>query len=42
MLTWKHKYSLPIGGKCVDFGNSAGAIGKVVVNGVKRGGVDVA
>ena len=41
LSTWKHKYSLPSGGKYVVFGNSAGKIGKVVINGVKRGGVDV-
>ena len=39
---WKHKYSLPSGVKCVVFGNSIGKIGKVVINGVKQGGVDVA
>ena len=42
MLTRKHKYSLPTGGRLVVFCNSTGAIGKVVFNGVKRGGVDVA
>ena len=42
LSTWKHKYSLPSGGNCVVFGNSTGKIGKVVINGVKRGGVDVA
>ena len=42
LSTWKHKYSLPSGGKCVVFGHSTGKIGKVVINGVKRGGVDVA
>ena len=36
--TWKHKYSLPSGGKCVVFGNSTGKRGKLVINGVKRGG----
>ena len=41
MSTWKHKYSLPSGGKCVVFGTSIGKIGKVVINGVKQGGVDV-
>ena len=41
MLTWKHKYSLPTGGNSVVFGNSTGARGKVVINGVKLGGVDV-
>ena len=40
--TWKNKYSLPSGGNCVVFGNSTGKIGKVMINGVKRGGVDVA
>ena len=42
LSTWKHKYYLPSGGKCVVFGNSTGKRGKVVLNGVKRGGVDVA
>ena len=42
MSTWKHKYSLPSGGNCVVFGYSTGKIGKVVINGVKKGGVDVA
>ena len=42
LLTWKHKYSSPSGGNCVVFGNSTGKRGKVVINGVKRGGVDVA
>ena len=41
LLTWKHKYSLPTGGNSVVFGNSAGAIGKLLINGVKQGGVDV-
>ena len=41
LSTWKHKYSLPSGGNFVVFGNSTGKIGKVVINGVKRGGVDV-
>ena len=36
MSTWKYKYSLPIGGNCVIFGNSTGKIGKVVINGVKQ------
>ena len=31
-----------VGGNCVVFGNSICKIGKVVINGVKRGGVDVA
>ena len=31
----------PGGGKCVVFGNSTGKRGKVVINGVKRGGLDV-
>ena len=35
MSTWKHKYYLPSGGKCVVFGNSTGKRGKVMVNGVK-------
>ena len=42
LLTWKHKYSLPTGGNSVVFGNSTGARGKLVVNGVKQGGLDVA
>ena len=42
LLTWKHKYSLPSGGNCVVFGDSTGARGKLLINGVKQGGVDVA
>ena len=42
LSTWKHKYSLPSGGNCVVFGNSIGKIGKIVINGAKRGSVDVA
>ena len=42
LLTWKQKYFLPTGGNYVVFVNSTGAIGKVVINGVKRGSVDVA
>ena len=42
LSTWKHKYSLPSEDKCVVFGNSTGKRGKLVINGVKRGGVDVA
>ena len=42
LSTWKHKYTLPTGGNCVVFGNSTDARGKVVINCVKRGGVDVA
>ena len=42
LSTWKQKYSLSSGGKCVVFGTSIGKIGKVVINGVKQGGVDVA
>ena len=42
LLNWKHKYYLPTGVNCVVFGNSTGKIGKVVINGVKQGGVDVA
>ena len=34
-------FSLPSGCKCVVFGYSPGKRGKVVINGVKRGGVDV-
>ena len=39
LSTWKHKYSLPSGGKCVVFGNATGKRGKLVINGVKRGGI---
>ena len=42
LLTWKHKYYLPTRGNYVVFINSTGVRGKVVINGVKRGGVDVA
>ena len=42
LLTWKHKYSLPTGCNPVVFVNSVGARGKVVINGVKQRGVDVA
>ena len=42
LVNLEHKYSLPSGGKSVVFGTSLGKIGKVVINGVKRGGVDVA
>ena len=42
LLTWKHKYSFPTGDNSVVFGNSTGAIGKVVIDGVERGGVYVA
>ena len=42
LSTWKKKYSLPSGGKCVVFGYSPSKRGKLVINGVKRGGVDVA
>ena len=42
LSTRKHKYSLPSGGKCVVFGNSTGKRGKLVINGVKLEGVDVA
>ena len=42
LSTWKHKYYLPSGGKCVVFGNATGRRGKVVIIGVKKGGVDVA
>ena len=41
ILTWKQKYSLPTGGNYVVFVNSIGARGKVVINGVKGGGLDV-
>ena len=42
LSTWKHKHSLPSGGNCVVFGNSTCKRVKLVINGVKRGGVDVA
>ena len=42
LSTGTHKYYLPSGVNCVVFGNSTGKIGKVLINGVKRGGVDVA
>ena len=42
LLTCKHKYSSPTGGNSVAFCNVTGAIGKVVFNGVKQGGLDVA
>ena len=42
LSTWKQKDYLPSGGNCVVFGNSADKRGKVVINGVKRGGVVVA
>ena len=42
LLTWKYKYYLPTGGNSVVFVNSTGERGKVVVNYVKRGGVNVA
>ena len=42
LLIWKHKYSLPTGESSVVFGNSTCARGKVVINGVKQGGVYVA
>ena len=42
MLTWKHKYSLPTRGNYFVFVNSTGARGKVVINGVKWGSVDMA
>ena len=42
LLTRKHKYSLPTRGNYVVFLNSIGAKVKVVINGVKRGGVYVA
>ena len=42
LLTWKHKYYLPTGGGSVVFVYSTGARGKVVINGVKQGVVDVA
>ena len=41
LSTWKKKYSLPSGGKCVVFGNSTDKRGEVVINGVKKGGVYV-
>ena len=42
LFIWKHKYSSPTGGNYVVFVNSTGGIGKEVINGVKKGGVDVA
>ena len=42
LSTWKHKYYLLTGGNCVVFDNSKGERGKVVINGFKRGDVDVA
>ena len=39
---WKQKDSLPSRGNCVVFGYSTGRRGKVVINCVKRGSVDVA
>ena len=42
LFIWKHKYYLPTGGNLVVVCNSTGAIGRVVFNGVKQGGVDVA
>ena len=42
LLTCKHKYYLPTGGNSVVFGNSTGARCKVVISGVRRGGVNVA
>ena len=41
LLSWKHKYYLPTGGNYVVFVNSTGARGKLVINGVKQGSVDV-
>ena len=41
LLAWKNKYYLPTGGNSIVFGNATGARGKVVINGVKRGGIDV-
>ena len=42
LSTWKQKYYLPSGVKCVVFGNSTGKRGKVVFIHIDRGGVDVA
>ena len=42
MFIWKHKYYSPIGGNSVVFVDSTGARGKLVVNGVKQGGLDLA
>ena len=42
LLAWKHKYSLPTGVDSVVFVHSTGARGKVVIDGVKLGGVYVA
>ena len=42
LLIFKQKYSLPTGGNLVFVCNSTGAIVRLVFNGVKWGGVDVA
>ena len=42
VVNLKTQISVPSGGKCVVFGNSTGKRGKVVINGVKQGAVDVA
>ena len=42
LLIWKQKYSLPAGGNVLVLCNSTGAIGSVVFNGFKQGGVNVA
>ena len=36
MVVWKHKNYLPSGGNCFVFCNSTGAIGSVILNGVKQ------
>ena len=42
LLICKHKYSLPVRGDYFVLCNSTGAIGSVVFNSVKQGGVFVA
>ena len=42
LFIWKHNYSLPDGRNLVVVCNSTGSIGSVMLNVVKRGGVDVA
>ena len=41
LSTWKHKYYLTSEGECVVFGTAIGKRGKVVIIGVKQGGVDL-
>ena len=42
LFIWKQKYYLPAGGNCFVLCNSTGGIGSEVINGYKRGSVDVA